>query len=150
MPQRPRLGKADAVAPSYVQVTPETRRLILAVQGHDTAPELCVRRVLNPIGYRFRLHRKDLPGTPDIALPRFRKIVFVQGCFCNGHEDCKRATRPVNNTSTWVTKIEGNRTRDQRTLEELCASGWAVLVVWECEVRDAPRLETWLRDFLKR
>lgn len=142
-------GKPDAPAPAYAQVAPETRRRMLAVRGRDTAPELRVRRLLHAMGYRFRLHRKDLPGTPDVVLPRHRKIVFVHGCFWHGHEECKRATLPVNNASTWMAKIEGNRRRDQRNLDALSALGWDVLVVWECEVRDAPRLEERLRAFLE-
>lgn len=101
------------------------------------------------MGYRFRLHQKDLPGTPDVVLPRHRKIVLVHGCFWHGHEDCKRATRPVNNAGSWAAKIEGNRLRDQRNVDALSALGWEVLVIWECEVRDASRLEARLRAFLE-
>jgi len=135
---------------AYTQVAPETRRRMLAVRGRDTKPELRVRRVLHAMGYRFRLHRKDLPGTPDIVLPRHRKIVLVHGCFWHGHQDCRRATHPVNNASTWAAKIEGNRRRDRRNLDALSALGWDVLVVWECEVRDAPHLEARLHAFLER
>jgi DNA mismatch endonuclease, patch repair protein len=141
--------KRGASAPAYAQVAPETRHRMLAVRGRDTAPELRVRCVLHAMGYRFRLHRKDLPGTPDIVLPRHRKIVLVHGCFWHGHEECKRAKRPVNNASTWAAKVEGNRRRDQRNLDALGALGWHVLVVWECEVRDAIRLEERLRAFLE-
>lgn len=122
---------------------------MLAVPGRDTAPELLVRRVLHGMGYRFRLHQKDLPGTPDIVLPRFRKIVLVHGCFWHGHEGCKRAKRPANNASTWAAKIEGNRRRDQRNVVALSALGWDVLVVWACEMRDAPRLAERLKAFLE-
>ncbi len=145
MPRKP-----NAKDPAYVHVAPETRRRMLAVRGRDTAPELRVRRVLHSMGYRFRLHRKDLPGTPDIVLPRHRKIVLVHGCFWHGHESCKRATRPVNNASTWAAKIEANRRRDQRNLDALDSLGWDVLVVWECEVRNAQELETRLCAFLER
>lgn len=141
-------GKPAAAAPAYVRVAPETRRRMLGVRGRDTAPELRVRRLLHAMGYRFRLHRKDLPGTPDVVLPRHRKIVLVHGCFWHGHEECKRATLPANNASTWAAKIEGNRRRDQRNLNALSALGWDVLVVWECEVRNAPCLEERLRAFL--
>ncbi len=144
MPDNP-----GASVPAYAKVTPETRRRMLAVKGRDTVPEMRVRRILHTMGYRFRLHRKDLPGTPDVVLPRHRKIVLVHGCFWHGHEDCKRATRPVNNASTWAAKIEGNRRRDQWNLDALGALGWEVLVVWECEVRDVPRLEARLRAFLE-
>lgn len=142
-------SKQDAPAPAYAQVAPETRHRMLAVRKRDTAPELRVRHVLHAMGYRFRLHRKDLPGTPDIVLPRHRKIVLVHGCFWHGHEECKRATRPFNNATTWAAKIESNRRRDQRNLGALSALGWDVLVVWECEARDATRLEGCLRAFLE-
>lgn len=151
MPSSPKrepqtLGKA---ASAYVQVAPGTRRRMLAVRGRNTAPELRVRRVLHAMGYRFRLHRKDLPGTPDIVLPRHRKIVLVHGCFWHGHEKCKRATRPMNNADIWATKIEGNRQRDQRDLVALSALGWNVHVVWECEVRNTAHLEARLHAFLE-
>jgi DNA mismatch endonuclease Vsr len=141
-------GKRDDLVTGYRQVAPETRRRMLAVRARNTAPELRVRSVLHAIGYRYGLHRKDLPGTPDIVLSRHRKIVLVHGCFWHGHEDCKRATRPVNNASMWAAKIEGNRLRDQRNVAALNALGWGVLVVWECEVRDLLRLEARLRAFL--
>lgn len=121
---------------------------MLAVQRENTAPEMRVRRALHAMGYRFRLHRKDLPGTPDIVLPRHRKIVLVHGCFWHGHQTCKRATRPINNASTWAAKIEGNRRRDQRNLEALRARGWDVLVLWECEVKCVAQLEERLNVFL--
>lgn len=135
--------------PAYVDVTSATRLRMQAVRRYDTAPEMQVRRLLHAMGYRFRLHRKDLPGTPDIVLPRHRKIVLVHGCFWHGHEECKRATRPVNNASTWAAKIEGNRRRDQRNLDALRSLGWDVLVVWECEVKDTTRLEERLHRFLQ-
>jgi DNA mismatch endonuclease (patch repair protein) len=138
-------------ASAYARVAPETRRRMLSVRRRDTAPELRVRRVLHAMGCRFRLHRKDLPGTPDIVLPRHRKIVLVHGCFWHGHKECKRGTRrPMNNASMWAAKIEGNRKRDQRNLDALSALGWDVLVVWECEVRDPPRIEARLRAFVER
>lgn len=143
------LGLPNEAAPAYAQVAPETRRRMLAVRRRDTAPELRVRRVLHAMGYRFRLHRKDLPGTPDVVLPRHRKIVLVHGCFWHGHQECKRATRPVNNANTWAAKIEGNRRRDQMNLHALSTLGWDVLVVWECEVRDISRLKARLRAFLE-
>lgn len=102
---------------------PQIRLRMLAVRGRDTAPELRVRRLLHAMDYRFRLHRKDLPGTPDIVLPRRRKIVLVHGCFWHGHENCSRASRPVNNAGTWEAKIERNCQRDQRNLDALGALG---------------------------
>lgn len=134
---------------TYKHVTPEDRRRMQSVRHRDTEPELRVRRVLHAMGYRFRLHRKDLPGTPDIVLPRYRKIVLVHGCFWHGHDGCKRATRPINNADAWAAKIKGNIWRDKQNLDALRAGGWGVLVVWECEVRDAARLEKQLRSFLE-
>lgn len=143
------MPKGHENKPAYVDVTSATRLRMQAVRRYDTAPEMQVRRLLHAMGYRFRLHRKDLPGTPDIVLPRHRKIVLVHGCFWHGHEECKRATRPVNNASTWAAKIEGNRRRDQRNLDALRSLGWDVLVVWECEVKDTTRLEERLHRFLQ-
>lgn len=142
-------AQKESSASTYEHVAPQTRRRMLAVRRRDTAPELLVRHILHAMGYRFRLHRKNLPGSPDIVLPRHRKIVFVHGCFWHGHNECKRATRPVNNADTWAAKIEGNRRRDQRNLDALRALGWDVLVVWECELRDATFLEKRLRTFLQ-
>ncbi|WP_267895698.1 very short patch repair endonuclease [Rhodanobacter thiooxydans] len=131
-------------------MAPETRRRMLAVRRRDTAPELRVRSTLHAMGFRFRLHSKDLPSTPDIVLPRHRKIILVHGCFWHGHDMCKRATRPVNNADTWAAKIEGNRRRDQENLDALRSLGWGVLIVWECEVRDIILLERRLRNFLEQ
>ncbi len=140
--------RSDAKKLTYASVTPATRSRMQAVRGRDTEPELRVRRVLHRMGYRFRLQRKDLPGTPDIVLPRHRKIVLVHGCFWHGHEGCKRGTPPVNNASTWREKIRLNRERDRRNVVELCGLGWEVLIIWECETRDPILLERLLRSFM--
>ncbi|MBS3911369.1 MAG: DNA mismatch endonuclease Vsr [Hydrogenophaga sp.] len=140
---------ANTVRPTgFDDVAPTTRTRMQAVKRRDTDPEMRVRRALHALGYRFRLHRKDLPGTPDIVLPRHRKIVLVHGCFWHGHEQCKRATVPVNNAETWRAKIEGNQKRDQRNLTALREQGWDVLIIWECEVRDSARLANRLNDFV--
>lgn len=149
MPNSRLSNNVGATVQPYVNVAAETRRRMLAIRRRDTAPELRVRSILHGMGYRYRLCRKDLPGTPDIVLPRHRKIVLVHGCFWHGHQECKRATRPVNNARTWEDKIEGNRRRDQRNINALGVLGWDVLVVWECEVRDVSRLEACLRSFLE-
>src|SRR3990167_8180714 len=91
--------------PAYVDVALATRRRMQAVRHYDTAPEMQVRRLLHAMGYRFRLHRRDLTGSPDIVLPRHRKIILVHGCFWHGHERCKRAKCPINNAETWRAKI---------------------------------------------
>jgi len=132
----------------YSNVAPATRRRMQAVRGTNTAPEMVVRSLLHQMGYRFRLHRKDLPGSPDIVLPKHRKIVLVHGCFWHGHEECKRAKLPVNNANTWRMKIEKNQARDQRNITELRHHGWDVLIVWECELKEITQVAERLRDFI--
>ena len=109
-------------------------RIMRAVKGQDTKPELLVRSALHRSGFRFRLHRKDLPGKPDLVFPGRRKVVFVHGCFWHGH-NCKRGARaPKNNAEYWRSKIERNRARDERNREALNSAGWKVGTVWECEL----------------
>jgi DNA mismatch endonuclease (patch repair protein) len=132
-----------------VKEDPETRsRIMRAVQGRDTAPEFIVRRLAHSMGYRYRLHRKDLPGKPDMAFPGRRKVIFIHGCFWHGHV-CARGSRvPKNNRDYWIKKIESNQTRDRKSLDELSRSGWQTLVLWECELRDQKRLRRRLHNFL--
>jgi len=104
------------------------------VKGKDTKPEMLIRRSLHRLGYRFRLHRKDLPGSPDIVLPKFRTAIFVNGCFWHGH-DCPRGKRPASNTAFWNEKLNKNEERDQRNYQALKQLGWHVEVVWECEIK---------------
>lgn len=119
-----------------------------AVKGKNTRPELAVRSLLHALGYRFRLHRRDLPGSPDIILPSRKAVIFVHGCFWHGHT-CKRGSRtPKANAEYWISKIGRNMARDARTRAELEALGWRVLVVWECEVKDRDTLSDKLRVFL--
>jgi DNA mismatch endonuclease (patch repair protein) len=129
--------------------TPEQRsRIMRAVKSADTAPELTVRRMAHRMGYRFRLHRKDLPGKPDLTFPRLRKVVFVHGCFWHGH-DCARGARvPKRNRAYWLKKVAGNRARDLKTLEKLAVIGWKYLVVWECATRNERNLNERLTEFL--
>jgi DNA mismatch endonuclease (patch repair protein) len=118
------------------------------VKGKDTAPEMRVRRLLWRLGARYRLHRKDLPGSPDIVLPGRRLAIFVHGCFWHGH-DCPRGARiPKQNRDYWLAKIGRNRERDVSHRAALEARGWRVLALWECELRDAAALEVRLRDVL--
>lgn len=120
-----------------------------AVKSRDTAPELIVRRLVHRLGYRFRLHRRDLPGTPDIVLPKLRKVINVHGCFWHFHS-CAHARRaPVNNAAYWKRKRMRNAARDRRALHDLRALGWKVLIVWECELRDASGIESRVGAFLK-
>ena len=119
------------------------------VSGKNTKPELVVRSLLHKMGYRFRLHRKDLPGKPDIILPKYKKIIFVHGCFWHGHMDCPRAKRPTTNKKFWDEKLDKNMARDKATINNLKRLGWDVLIVWTCEVKDAEKLKNKLLLFLE-
>jgi DNA mismatch endonuclease (patch repair protein) len=119
-------------------VTPETRsRMMSGIRGKHTKPEIIVRKALFAAGYRFRLHRRELPGAPDIVLPGKKVAIFVHGCFWHMHADCKNAKVPATRPAFWRAKLEGNVDRDCRVIEALHAMGWRVLVAWECATRDA-------------
>lgn len=105
------------------------------VRSKDTKPELIVRKAAHRLGYRFRLHRKDLPGTPDLVFPRHRLAVFVHGCFWHRHNGCRRATMPATNIAKWMAKFERNSQRDAQSKADLEALGWSVLTIWECTTR---------------
>nr|WP_282597161.1 DNA mismatch endonuclease Vsr [Rhizobacter sp. SG703] len=129
-------------------ISPDQRSKVMGrIRSKDTGPELVVRSILHRLGYRFRLHRKDLPGKPDIVLPRHRKIVLVQGCFWHGHT-CRLASKPKSNSGYWEQKIAGNKARDARNIEALQERGWIVLEVWECDVRANVHLEKLLQRFM--
>jgi DNA mismatch endonuclease (patch repair protein) len=116
-------------------VSPETRsRMMSGIRGRDTKPELGVRRYLHARGFRYRLHARELPGRPDIVLPRHRTVVFVHGCFWHRHEGCRFAYTPKSRQEFWLPKLEGNAVRDARDQQRLRDLGWCVEVVWECEV----------------
>ena len=119
-----------------------------SVKTKDTGPEKAVRSLLHRLGFRFRLHEKRLPGTPDIVLRRHRAVIFVHGCFWHGHE-CKLGQLPKSRLDYWGPKIQSNRARDAQRVAELQAAGWSVLCVWQCELKDLPRLEAHLCDFLR-
>ena len=120
------------------------------VRSADTSPELAVRKLLHRLGYRFRLHRRDLPGTPDICFPGRRKAIFVHGCFWHRHEGCRRTTTPRTRRSFWTEKFRDNVVRDRGNLNDLAALGWSVLVIWECETADPETLASRLAGFLDR
>lgn len=118
------------------------------VRARDTKPEMIVRRLLHAMGYRYRLHARELPGKPDLVFRPRRKAIFVHGCFWHGH-DCPRGSRtPTANGEYWAAKIARNRARDTSVLERLAAAGWLALTLWECELRDQSSLAARLRAFL--
>jgi DNA mismatch endonuclease (patch repair protein) len=129
-------------------LTPERRSLLMQqVRRQDTAPEKRVRSLLHKLGFRFRLHRGDLPGTPDIVLPRFRTALFVHGCYWHGHA-CRLGQLPKSNLEYWAPKIASNKERDARKQQELIDLGWNVVVVWQCELRDEVGLGQRLQKLL--
>jgi DNA mismatch endonuclease (patch repair protein) len=119
--------------------------IMRAVKRSHTAPEIVVRQALHALGLRFRLHRRDLPGSPDIVLPKFRTVVFVHGCFWHRHPDCRYATTPKSRQEYWLPKFEANVERDARKEAQLRELGWRVLVMWECETKSLEALEARLR-----
>jgi DNA mismatch endonuclease (patch repair protein) len=119
-----------------------------AVKSQDTGPEWIVRHLLHSMGYRYRLHKNDLAGCPDIIFPARRKVIFVHGCFWHGH-DCRRGARlPKTNTDYWLRKIRRNRERDTENQKTLFKADWTVHVIWECELKDVDSLRSRLQDFL--
>lgn len=118
------------------------------VRDRDTKPEMRVRRLAHRLGYRFRLHRRDLPGTPDLVFPGRRKAIFVHGCFWHQH-NCARGTRPASNTEFWEAKLSKNVERDRKNIAALTSAGWSVLVVWECEMKSLSSLAKRIAGFLE-
>lgn len=115
-------------------LTPAQRSAVMSkIKGRNSSPEMKVRRLLHRAGYRFRLHRRDLPGTPDIVLPRYCTAVFVHGCFWHGH-DCRRFSWPKTNAAFWREKISSNKKRDMQAREALASKGWNVVVIWTCSL----------------
>jgi DNA mismatch endonuclease (patch repair protein) len=123
-------------------------RMMSGIQGKNTKPELIVRRILFASGYRFRLHRRDLPGTPDIVMPGRRVAIFVQGCFWHFHQGCRYAKKPATRPEFWKAKLEANVARDSRSIASLREKGWRVLCVWECATRNAEALVALQEDML--
>lgn len=124
--------------------------IMQSVRIRDTGPELAVRQLLHHLGLRFRLHRKDLPGTPDVVLPKYRTVLFIHGCFWHRHPECRFSTSPKSNEAFWEAKFAANVERDARKARELDALGWRVLVVWGCETRDLDRLAARLKGEFTR
>jgi DNA mismatch endonuclease (patch repair protein) len=121
-----------------------------AVKSKDTAPERAVRRLAHGMGYRFRLHRKDLPGTPDMVFPGLHKVIFVHGCFWHGHSCSRGARVPKRNRDYWLKKIGRNRERDQNNVKRLTAIGWKSLIVWECGTGNESKLNGKIGRFLAK
>jgi DNA mismatch endonuclease (patch repair protein) len=127
----------------------EKRSWIMSrVKGRDTKPEILVRSFVHRMGFRFRIHGRDLPGNPDIVLPRLGKVIFVHGCFWHGHRRCLRSKRPTTHKGFWNKKLDQNIERDERFRRMLRRKGWRVLVVWECETRKQEKLLWKLERFL--
>lgn len=123
------------------RLTTERRSWLMSrVRGKNTTPEIRARRCAHSMGLRFRLHRKDLPGKPDIVFPKHRLVIFVHGCFWHRHPDCPKASTPKSQTEYWEAKFAANVARDVRISKALASKGWRVGVVWECETRDSATL----------
>lgn len=130
-------------------MTPEQRSCRMAmVRSIDTKPEMLVRRLIFGMGYRYRLHCRDLPGTPDLVFRSRRAVVFVHGCFWHRHEGCSLTRMPKSRVEFWKSKFDGNQERDARKIKALLDAGWRVFVVWECELNDKEALAVRLRGFL--
>lgn len=122
-------------------VSPAKRSIMMSgIHGKNTKPEIIVRKLLFSAGYRYRLYRKDLPGTPDIVLPKYRCAIFVNGCFWHGHDNCPLFRLPKSNTDFWRTKIGGNISRDHEKYNSLLVNGWRIVIVWECALKGARRV----------
>lgn len=135
---------ADTLTPA------ERSERMSRIRGRNTGPEWIVRRLVYGMGYRYRLHRKDLPGKPDLVFPSRHKVIFVHGCFWHRHPDpkCKLARLPKSRLDFWRTKLEGNRKRDEKNLEKLKEEGWEAMIVWECQIKDTETLSEKIREFL--
>jgi DNA mismatch endonuclease, patch repair protein len=135
-------------APLQGGVDPAISNRMRRVRRSGTHPEIVVRQVLTALGVRYRLHRAELPGTPDICFPSKKKVIFVHGCFWHRHRACRRATTPKTHVGYWKKKFRSNVRRDKRNIAELRRLGWTTLIVWECKCRQRKSLETALRRFL--
>ncbi len=128
--------------------TEKRSEIMSNIQSYDTKPEIIVRSIIHRMGFRFRLHRNDLPGSPDIVLPKHKKVIFVHGCFWHGHKNCNRSKRPTTNIFFWDKKLDSNIKRDKQNLIELRKKGWKYLVLWSCEISKKDVTSKKLYDFL--
>lgn len=130
-------------------LTPEQRKKCMSrIRSKDTKPEFVVRRIAHKIGFRFRLHRKDLPGKPDLTFPSRKKVVFVHGCFWHRHDGCKLASQPKSRQDYWEPKFARTVERDKQAQEFLRKMGWKFLIIWECETKNPEKVEITLNKFL--
>ena len=132
------------------KVSEQRSRNMSAIKSKNTKPEIAVRKLLHSMGYRFRLHRKDLPGSPDIVLPKYKTVIFVHGCFWHRHENCKYASNPKTRREFWEKKFKENIERDKKTQEKLKNLGWKTNIVWECEVKNREILILKLEEILRK
>ena len=130
------------------KVSEQRSRNMSAIKSKNTKPEIKVRKILHSMGYRFRLHRKDLPGSPDIVLPKYKTIIFVHGCFWHRHENCKYASNPKTRKEFWESKFKANVKRDKEIQEKIKNIGWLSVVIWECETKKVDNLREKLIDFI--
>ena len=132
------------------RVSKEKRsEMMKKVRGKNTAPELAVRKLVYSLGYRYRLHGKNLPGKPDLVFSGRKKVIFVHGCFWHYH-GCKKGMPPKSRSEYWLPKLEENKRRDEKAISDLIGKGWKVLVVWQCETKNLEELTTRISDFLGR
>ena len=132
------------------RITPERRSWLMSqVRAKDTSTEMRVRRAAHALGLRYRLHRRDLPGTPDLVFPKHRSVIFVHGCFWHRHPGCKKATTPKSRAQFWQSKFDGNLTRDRRAIEDLGTLGWRVAIIWECQTKTTETLFRLLEEIFE-
>lgn len=132
------------------KLTPQRRSAnMAAIRSKNTKPEIIVRSLAHRLGHRFRLHRRDLPGAPDLVFPRLRKVIFVHGCFWHQHSECREGRPPKSRPEYWGPKLSRNVARDEKHVSDLKALGWKVLTLWECEVADADRTKRRITKFLE-
>ena len=117
------------------KVSEQRSRNMSAIKSKNTKPEITLRKLLHSMGYRFRLHRKDLPGSPDIVLPKYKTVIFVHGCFWHRHENCKYATTPKTRKEFWEKKFRENINRDNLNQANLSLKGWKIIIIWECQLK---------------
>lgn len=132
----------------FADVSNDVRKRMSRIRKTNSKPEALVRKIAHRLGYRFRINRRDLPGTPDIVFPRLKRIIFVHGCFWHRHPGCRHATSPRVRQDYWEPKLNRNLDRDRTVLASLCELGWTVLVLWECELKDQAALEQKIGAFL--